>query len=321
LFSDAALSIAIGCEIKWLYNSARRLAKPVSRTTVDAVWWRLVHHLAVGVGVPLADAARSADTLLAPGLTPSRIRLRATRDDSVAVGVDLARFHDGAALALAAAMFLAVPKARGRPRRRPEQPAGTTLSQSEMEVIFRLRAHTVADRLEFAVAHGPGSVSHAAIVLRELLAADVPFVVAGTTAAAFHCAPWPADALDVCIDASMRSTAAAVRVLNALGAVPRGVGTREGFRIDAAVLGAVPMLALRLQDVALNLLTSIEGIGEYPQVEQVSVQVPLDGRLIRVLTLPGLLKSGAPGPLSGGAPKWTRWMRFAASADPSEGTR
>lgn len=324
LLSDAALSIAIGCEIKWLYNSARRLALPVRRSSADAIWWRLVHHLAIDLGIPLVNAARSADTLIVTGVAPGRVRLRATRDGSVSVSIDLDRFHDGAALAIAAAIYLAVPKARGRPRKHSGNEAVAALSQSEMEEIVRLRALGTSKRLERAVTLGSGMdlpESPAAVVVRELLSAGIPFVVAGTTAAAFHCAPWPAEHLDLCVDASGRNAAAVARTLNRLGAIPRGTGVRDGFCVDAAIVGATPILALRIKDVSLNLFAALSGIGEYPQVEQLSIQVPMDWGQIRVLTIPGLLKSGTPGPVSEGAAKQARWIQFAASQDSPSGTR
>jgi len=63
LLSDAALSIVVGDDVKWLYNSARRLRKPILRTSDAATWWRMVHHLSVGLGAPLNDAGRAADAL------------------------------------------------------------------------------------------------------------------------------------------------------------------------------------------------------------------------------------------------------------------
>lgn len=322
MLSDAALSIAIGCEIKWLYNSARRLARPVDRSTTAATWWRLVHHLAVGLGVPLTHAARSADTLLVTGMAPGRIRLRATRDDSVAVSIDLARFHDGAALALAAALYLAVPKIRGRPRKRPDL-GSVVFSQSEMEVMVRLRALSETERIEYAVESGAvpsHSVQPGAEFLRELLVGGVPFVIVGASAAVFHCSPWPAKSLDLCLDTSMLHAGTVARALNDLGAVPRGIAVPDGFRIDAAILGAVPLLALRVKDMSVNLFPSLGGIGEYAQVEQVSVQVPLGGGRVRVLTVPGLLKSDVPGRIGRSASDRARWLQFAASPDSGAGT-
>jgi hypothetical protein len=324
LLSDAALSIAIGCEIKWLYNSAHRLARAVHRSTVDATWWRLVHHFAVGLGMPLADAARSADALLVPGMAPGRVRLRATQDDSVAVSIDLARFHDGAVLALAAAICLARPKTRGRPRKHPESVSAVGFSQSEMETIVRLRMFSPQERLMQSIASGSGNASLAspgASVLRALFAVGVPLVIVGQTAAMFHCAPWPSDSLDLCIDASSRHAGSVARTLNVLEATPRGIAARDGFRIDPSIIAAVPVLALRAGGASVNLFPSVEGIGEYAQVEQLSAGVPFDESQIRVLGMPGLLRSASPAPVANDASSRARWLRFAASQDSASGTR
>ena len=260
MLSDAALALALGGEIKWLYNSARRLGRPVRRSADDAIWWRLVHHLAVGLGVALADAARSADTLLNTGLTPGRVRLRATRDESVSIGIDLARFHDGAALALAGALHLAVPRARGRPRTRPDAGSAFAFSAVEMETVVRRRAMSEPDRLNFAlgVLLPDAETEHAGhTVVRALSTAEVPFALIGTSAAVFHCAPWVPESLDLCLDTSVRRGAVLAGVLNDLGARPRGVASREGFRFDAALLRASSMLALRVGSLPLNLSPSI----------------------------------------------------------------
>src|SRR5262245_6153990 len=104
MFSDTALEIAVGANIKWLYNASRRLRRPLNRSREDAAWWRLTHHLAGRVGISLFDAARASDLLLSGQLDLPRVRLRATPDDTASISVDLARFNDGAALASAAAL-------------------------------------------------------------------------------------------------------------------------------------------------------------------------------------------------------------------------
>ena len=59
MISDAVFSAAVGCQIKWVYNAAHRLTRPGERTAASVAWWRLVHHLAGELGLPLADAERT----------------------------------------------------------------------------------------------------------------------------------------------------------------------------------------------------------------------------------------------------------------------
>jgi hypothetical protein len=290
----------------------------------DTVWWRLVHHLAVGLGVALADAARSADTLLNTGLTPGRVRLRATRDESVSISIDLARFHDGAALALAGALHLAVPRPRGRPRTRPEAGSAFAFSAIEMETVVRRRAMSEPERLNFAIGvmspdAETGHPGHA--VVHALSAAGVSFALMGTSAAVFHCAPWAPESLDLCTDTSVRRGAILAGVLNDLGARPRGVASREGFRFDSALLRASFMLALRVGSLPLNLSPSIDGVGDYAQIEDVCVQVPLEAARIRVIPLDALLRSVPPARLAAAAMPQARWSQLRVLLGSPTGTR
>ena len=300
MLSDAALGLAVGCDIKWLYNSARRLSRPIRRALDEATWWRLVHHLAVRLGVSLADAAQASDMLLAPGMHPGRVRLRATPDESVSVVVDLGRFHDGAALALAAAQFLAVPRPRGRPKIKGTDGTPPQFSPDEMATVLRLRVLDPAARLSAALDGIPGKDpvdDEARRVLLSLSDAKIPFVIVGESAAAYHGAPWAATSLDLCADPSPRHSTAFAIVLNSLNAEPRGTATREGFRVDASLLRAVPMLALRIGSLDLNIYHEIGDVGEYQQVALKTVRVGTEDSAVFVLSLEALLQSETPGAL------------------------
>ena len=324
MLSDAALALALGGEIKWLYNSARRLGRPVRRSQDDATWWRLVHHLAVGLGVSLADASRAADTLLAADMTPGRVRIHATRDESVAISIDLARFHDGTALALACALHSAIPKARGRPRTRPEGATAASFAPDEMATIVRLRALSDANRIDIALqtpAPDTDVPNAGRAVVRTLAEAGVPFAIAGESAAVFHGAPWHPESLDLCADTSGRSSAVLAQVLNTLNARPRGVPVREGFSFDSSLLRATSMLALRVGRLPLNVSPSIEGLGEYAQVEGICVQVPLDSVRVRVITLDALLRSSPPGRVAADPVLHKRWSLLSVLQEPHAGTR
>lgn len=266
----------------------------------EATWWRLVHHLAVGLGAPLADAARATDTLLSPGMHPGRVRLRATSDESVSIAVDLARFQDASALALAAAQFLAVPRPRGRPRTNPVPTnSRAQFTPDEMASVLGVRALAPADRLAHALNGLPGSdATHlsARQILKSLLEGGVPLVVIGDVAEATHSAPWEASSLDICADLTPRYATAVAKVLNALGAQPRGASVREGFRIDAALVRAVPMLALRVGTLDVNIQATVGDVGEYQQVVARSIEITFDSLLVRVISIDALVEAAVAGP-------------------------
>jgi hypothetical protein len=69
------------------------------------------------VGIPLSAAAKAADVALGGAHSVHRVRLSASIDQTIALTVDLERFHSTSNAALAAALVFAPPKRRGRPRR------------------------------------------------------------------------------------------------------------------------------------------------------------------------------------------------------------
>lgn len=293
MFSDAALAMVVDTSTKWLYNASRRLGRPLERSFEDASWWRMTHHLAGRLGIPLADAARASDLLLRPGLESTKVRLRSTMDDAVSISVDLARFHDGASLAAAAGLYLAIPRRRGRPPR--SRGAG---ARPDAPTRRALRSEELVDHLSRALASvRTGGEAEAgnpvAGILVALAEASVPIVIAGDVARVFHGDSPSAPSLDLIADLSSRHPRSLGSVLNSLGAVPRGVTIREAFRFDPSLIRAAPCLALRIQGVSVNILRILPGIGEFPQVAEASVSAPLDERTFRVLSRESLARVSA----------------------------
>lgn len=286
MLSDLALSIAVGSDVKWLHNSAARLRKHLGRTADDAVWWRLVHHLTSGVGVPLLSAAQAADLLLGQDSPGSRVRLRSTDDDTVAVTVDVGRFRDSSAIATAAALHLAIPRQRGRPPRvRPRDAIGASGSGESGSL-----AGTTVQRLESALAairsqeSAGGSVVTTVQLAAALNEAGVPFVFVGQLAGVFHGLLLRAEAADLAIDPAPRFARSVAHVLNSLGARPRGVPVRPEFSFDAALVRAAPCLIVRVSGVAVNFVKAVPGIGEFAQVHDQSELVALESLSYRVLS-------------------------------------
>jgi hypothetical protein len=295
LLSDLALSIAVGCDIKWLYNSSSRVHRPIGRSMDDAIWWRLTHHLSSGVGVPLTDAAKAADTLLGQGSSAGRLRLRATADDTVAVSVDIGRFRDGAALAIAAALHLATPRPRGRPRR--QRPSGESVPRGDA-ASSASAAGDAPVRLEraFASIHSADQSVASVIAPVQLSAAlaeaGVPFVFVGQLAGVFHGLTLRAESADLAVDFDIRFARAVAQVLTAVGAVPRGVTIRPEFTFDATLIRAVPCIALRIGGVAVNLVKNVRGVGEFAQIREQSEVVALESLTYRVLSRSGYETAG-----------------------------
>ena len=96
---------------------------------------------------------------------------------------------------------------------------------------------------------------------------------------------------------------------------------REGFSFDSSLLRATSMLALRVGRLPLNVSPSIEGLGEYAQVESICVQVPLDSVRVRVITLDALLRSSPPGRVAADPVLHKRWSRLSVLQEPRAGTR
>lgn len=294
MLSDLALSIGVGSDIKWLYNSSLRLKRPLARTFDDTVWWRLTHHLCAGVGVSLSAASRAADRVLDPESGAARVRLRSTVDDTVAVSVDVGRFRDGAALAIAAAMHLATPRPRGRPPRRRSFELAASIeggdgpALGEPDAALRLEASLAA-----VVTPEPSAAALAAPVqlAAALAEAGVPFVFVGPVAGVFHRFLLRAGSVDLAVDLDARYARSVARVLTAAGALPRGVPVRADFAYDAPLIRAAPCLALRVEGVTVNLLRSVPGVGEFTQIHDASDVVSLGGLSYRILGRQGYLAS------------------------------
>jgi hypothetical protein len=291
MFSDAALAMAVDATSKWLYNASRRLKRPFRRNFEDVLWWRLTHHLAGRLGVPLVDAARASDLLLSQSPELARVRLRSTPDDTVAISVELARFHDGASLSAAAALHLATPRRRGRPPRArgkqaPRVATGETANQSADEPTRLAQALAT-----IRTPDGAAPVASVVQLLVSLSEASVPFVVAGGVAATFHGEGAGAESLELVAELKSRHARPIAQVLNRLGAVPRGVQVRVGFQLDSALVRSAPCLALRARGVAVNVRPAIAGIGEFPQVWEASQEATLGGASYRVLTREAVLQT------------------------------
>jgi hypothetical protein len=226
------------------------------------------------------------------------VRLRSTADDTVAIGVELARFHDGAALALAAALHLAVPRRRGRPSRtrRSETPSDAGLVATTGNQSANLGRALATLRLESSD-EGTSAIA----LLSVFLEGEIPFVIAGPVAKAAHLGAGESQSLDLVADLTTRHARTLAAALNRLRAKPRGVRARDSFTFDSTLIRSAPCLALRVGSIALNVSRTLAGVGEFPQVLESSVRVELEGAAYRVLSAEGVARASNALPRSVGA--------------------
>jgi hypothetical protein len=303
VISDAVFSAAVGCPIKWIYNASHRLTRPVKRTPASVAWWRLVHHLSGELGLPLSDAERAADTLLASGISPGRVRLRSTDDESVAIVVDLPRFLDATALSLAGAIYGTPVRGRGRPRRDRHPATGGKFTAAELALIASRRALTPDQRLDAADVKD---------TLVALCRSGVPFVVVGAAAAAIHGAPWPVTEVDVVVDAGRRYATPLAECVTELRAHPRCPEWRDGFAIDAQLIRASRVLALETGRLAITIHTTLPHLGDHAAVVRHADPVMISGYPVHVLRLGELGAAGPLQPAGDDDDRTQRWMKVRA---------
>lgn len=107
--------------------------------------------------------------------------------------------------------------------------------------------------------------------------------MAGEVAAVFHGAATEAKSIDLITDFSVRACRPLCEVLNSVRAKPRGVTSRDQFLFDASLVSAMPCLSLTHAGIPLTISRSVDRIGEFGQVRDMSEVVVLEGVSYRVL--------------------------------------
>lgn len=128
-------------------------------------------------------------------------------------------------------------------------------------------------------------------MIRELLDANVRFVVIGGVAAAAHGSARVTLDLDVCYDASDENREALARVLAGWHAYPRDVEPGLPFAMDARTLRDTEVLTLTSDAGPIDLFQSVPGVGDYTACRAVGEEVTVDGLGFTVLSLPALIAS------------------------------
>lgn len=280
--TDAQLAWFVGCKPKWLYNAARRTGHPIERTPEDARWWRLTHHLAQLLGITLARAAEGADTVLGLGLDSGRVRIGATPDDAVSVAVDIGRFHDCAALALAAAYEVIKPVRRGRPRKTPLP--STAARAAGAAPVVREAGETV--RASLAELTRPGGTTDANGLVDALVGLDLDPILGGFVARRITGARTPVGPLTVHIRSPGRADGRLATLLNSLGGRPRGAWHRAAFAFDRTLVRSVPVLALDLGGLPVTLVRAPGRTVLHEDLRRTAVRVAAGATPLLIATEP-----------------------------------
>jgi hypothetical protein len=108
------LSIAVGCQPKWLLNSSSLLGRSLRPTKENARWWALVRLLESTFGLTLANAAAGATRALAHRNDDGSVTIAEDVSSSAAMSVDLVRYDTTFLANLSRACVRETPKRRGR---------------------------------------------------------------------------------------------------------------------------------------------------------------------------------------------------------------
>lgn len=278
MLTDAQLAWVVGCKPKWIYNASQRIGRPIERTPEDARWWRLTHHLSQLLGIVLARAAAGADTILGMGMDAGRVRVGNTPDEAVSVSVDIGRFHDGASLALAAALEVVQPRRRGRPRKGgSRRSAGGSSPEASARPIDARRDEArdaVLVEQGFRELPRPDAAPEAHEIVTALASLGLDPVVGGFLASRLADSRAAAGPLVLHIRSPGRADARLATLLNVLGARPRGVWSREAFSLDSCLVRSVPALVLDLRGVPVLLARSRAGGVDHDARLRTALRVP-----------------------------------------------
>ena len=100
---------------KWVENTARVLERQLAYTPHEARYFGIVRLLANQFGIPIARSAQLADDAVRQPPDLRAYVMDGSADGSVALVLDLARYHSGFAAALATAVHRGGPRRAGRP--------------------------------------------------------------------------------------------------------------------------------------------------------------------------------------------------------------
>ncbi len=126
-------------------------------------------------------------------------------------------------------------------------------------------------------------------LLERLSGADIEFVIVGGFAAVLHGSTLVTRDLDVCTVLTATAVDKLRNVLADLSPVHRIGGGKLSFLTEPGPGSAVRNLYLETDAGAIDLLSSITGVGDYQRVRAQAGEVELFGRRYLVMSLPDLI--------------------------------
>jgi hypothetical protein len=128
-------------------------------------------------------------------------------------------------------------------------------------------------------------------ILRRLREANVDFVLVGGLAAAAHGCSLITQDVDVCIRLGSENLERLQDALNDFEPVHRMARQRIPFEHDAATLATFRDIYLYTRLGRLDCLGMVLGIGDFDAVVRRSVEVEIDGTLVRIISIDALIEA------------------------------
>ncbi len=128
-------------------------------------------------------------------------------------------------------------------------------------------------------------------MVRGLVGADARFVVIGGVAARAHGSTRITEDLDICYDTAQDNLKRLTALLAEWRAYPRGVDEGLPFIMDSQTLASSPILTLTTDEGDLDLIDVVEGVGDFAQVLESSVEIAAGEIHFRALSLEALLEA------------------------------
>jgi hypothetical protein len=128
-------------------------------------------------------------------------------------------------------------------------------------------------------------------LIQRLSDADIDFVIVGGFAGMLHGSSLVTRDLDVCAVLSRENVAKLRDVLRDLNPTHRQTPQRLSFLENPAPEADVKNLYLGTTLGPLDILSSIQGVGDYARVREASIEVEIFGRPCRVISIEDLIRA------------------------------
>lgn len=120
---------------------------------------------------------------------------------------------------------------------------------------------------------------------------DVRFVLVGGLAATAHGSSLLTEDIDVCISFDVQNMTKLLAALRTTHPEHRLVGRKQPLAESAEQLAQLKNLYLKTELGYIDFLSEIAGVGGFEQVMHASIEMPLSGKGVRVLSLDALIAS------------------------------